>query len=252
MDRKVINSSSVGDLNGSSAGKHYIIPRSFSLSSIEKGYAAVKSAIATAAKVSGRDPQSVRLIAVSKTVGIEEVRLAYNLGIHDFGENRVQDAAEKVKDLPEAKWHFIGHLQSNKVKDVLPFYSLIHSLDRKSLANALQNYAEKMGMTVDVLLQVNVSGEKSKYGLAPDELPSFLDYLCDLKKIRLCGLMTMAPYVEDAEEARPYFRQLRQLRDHYSFSCPDLKELSMGMTNDYKVAVEEGATIVRIGTAIFG
>lgn len=218
---------------------------------LESNYQKVKSAIASAAERVGRDPLSVQLVAVTKTVGIETVQAAFSLGMADFGENRVQDAVEKVTALPEANWHFIGHLQSNKVKDVLPSFKLIHSLDRRSLAVALQKWAEKMNLEVSVLIQVNVSGEKSKFGLAPEELPEYLKYLCTLDRIKPCGLMTMAPYVDHAEQVRPFFRHLRQLRDLHSEDLPGLRELSMGMTNDYQVAVEEGATIVRIGSAIF-
>ncbi len=221
------------------------------MSQLEKKYAEVKAQIAAAAEAVGRDPREVRLVAVTKTVGVEEVRQAVALGINDFGENRVQDAAPKVATLPEARWHFIGHLQSNKVKDVLPFYSLIHSLDRPSLAAALQSTAESLDKTVDVLVQVNVSGEESKFGLEPSALADFLGYLNSLERIRVCGLMTMAPFVDDPEAVRPVFRRLRELRDLYVTSGNGLNELSMGMTNDYKVAVEEGATIVRIGSALF-
>lgn len=221
------------------------------MSQLEKKYAEVKAQIAAAAEAAGRDPREVKLVAVTKTVGIEEVRQAVALGINDFGENRVQDAAPKVAALPEARWHFIGHLQSNKVKDVLPFYSLIHSLDRPSLAAALQSTAEGLDKTVDALVQVNVSGEESKFGLEPSALADFLGYLNSLERIRVCGLMTMAPFVDDPEAVRPVFRRLRELRDLYATSGNGLNELSMGMTNDYKVAVEEGATIVRIGSALF-
>jgi PLP dependent protein len=221
------------------------------MSNLKSNYQTVRSAIASAAERVGRDPRAVQLVAVTKTVGIEEVRTAFSLGMVDFGENRVQDAVEKVTALPEANWHFIGHLQSNKVKDVLPVFKLIHSLDRQSLADALQKWAEKMDLKANVLIQVNVSGENSKFGLAPQELPEYLEYLHDLNRVWPCGLMTMAPYVDDAEEVRPFFRQLRQLRDLHGKDLQGLKELSMGMTNDYEIAVEEGATIVRIGSAIF-
>ena len=221
------------------------------MSQLEKKYAEVKAQIAAAAEAAGRDPREVKLVAVTKTVGIEEVRQAVAFGINDFGENRVQDAAPKVAALPEARWHFIGHLQSNKVKDVLPFYSLSHSLDRPSLAAALQSTAESLEKTVDVLVQVNVAGEERKFGLEPSALADFLGYLNSLERIRVCGLMTMAPFVDDPEAVRPVFRRLRELRDLYATSGNGLNELSMGMTNDYKVAVEEGATIVRIGSALF-
>ncbi len=221
------------------------------MSQLKKRYAEIKAEIAAAAENAGRDLSEIKLVAVTKTVGVEEVRQAFALGISDFGENRVQDAAPKVAALPEARWHFIGHLQSNKVKDVLPFYTLIHSLDRPSLAAALQNTAESFDQIVDVLVQVNVSGEESKFGLEPSALADFLGYLNGLERIRVCGLMTMAPFVDDPEAVRPVFRRLRELRDLYATSGNGLNELSMGMTNDYKVAVEEGATIVRIGSALF-
>jgi PLP dependent protein len=215
-------------------------------------YKKVMVKIAEAALRSGRDPGAVKLIAVTKTVGIEMVRRAAALGIEDFGENRVQDAAEKVTAMPGLRWHFIGHLQSNKVKEVLPAYVLIHSLDRLSLAEALQDQAKKGGRHAEVLIQVNVSGEQSKFGLAPDELPVFLEKISVLDQVKVKGLMTMAPYLEDPEETRSYFRQLRLLRDANQKEGLALSELSMGMTNDFVVAVEEGATMVRIGSALFG
>jgi len=215
-------------------------------------YKKVIELIDSAARSRGCDPKTIKLIAVTKTVGIEEVRRAFDLGIKDFGENRVQDAAVKVEGIPEARWHFIGHLQTNKVKDVLHAYSLIHSLDRLSLAEALQNCAERLNITVEVLIQVNVSGEESKYGLAPEELPRLLKDIAAFDRLHPRGLMTMAPFVDDPEETRPYFRQLRQLRDENAKPGLELPELSMGMTNDFTVAVEEGATMVRIGSALFG
>jgi PLP dependent protein len=215
-------------------------------------YRQIMLQIAEAALRSGRDPGAVKLIAVTKTVGIEMVRRAAALGIEDFGENRAQDAAEKVVAMPGLRWHFIGHLQSNKVKEVLPFYTLIHSLDRLSLAEALQDQAKKTGRPAEVLIQVNVSGEQSKFGLAPDELPAFLKKISVFDQIRAKGLMTMAPYLDEPEETRSYFRQLRLLRDANQKEGLALTELSMGMTNDFIVAIEEGATMVRIGSALFG
>jgi PLP dependent protein len=221
------------------------------VSQLEKRYAEIRADIESATRTAGRDPGDIKVLAVTKTVGVDQVRQALALGINDFGENRVQDAAPKVAAFPEANWHFIGHLQSNKVKDVLPHYKLIHSLDRPSLAAALQGTAERLEITADVLIQVNVSGEESKFGLETAALADFLSYLKDLRRIRVCGLMTMAPYVEDPETVRPVFRRLRELRDLYATPANGLLELSMGMTNDYKVAVEEGSTIVRIGSALF-
>jgi len=214
-------------------------------------YRKVIETINEAARRSNRDPGDIKLIAVTKTVGIEAVRQAFSLGINDFGENRVQDAAAKVAGLPEVRWHFIGHLQTNKVKNVVPAYSLIHSLDRLSLAEALQGYAEKLDREVEVLIQVNVSGESSKYGMQPEELPGFLSKISAFNCLKVRGLMTMAPFVDDPEEARPFFQKLRLLRDENAGTGFELKELSMGMTNDYTVAVEEGATMVRIGSALF-
>jgi PLP dependent protein len=219
---------------------------------LEKNYRKVLKSISEAALRSGRDPDSVKLVAVTKTVGLEEVRRAADLGICDFGENRVQDAARKVESMPGVRWHFIGHLQSNKVKDVLPAYSLIHSLDRLSLAESLQRGAEKLGLDPEVLIQVNVSAEKSKFGLAPEDFPGFLKKISSFDRLLVRGLMTMAPFVDDPEETRPCFEMLRRLRDENAKPGLELPELSMGMTNDYVIAVEEGATMVRIGSALFG
>ncbi|MDW7738718.1 MAG: YggS family pyridoxal phosphate-dependent enzyme [Bacillota bacterium] len=218
---------------------------------LAENYREVLKNIEEAALKAGRNPENIKLIAVTKTVGIDEVRQAANLGMKDFGENRVQDAAEKVISLPDLNWHFIGHLQSNKVKDVLPYYMMIHSLDRLSLAKAVQSWAEKLDLLVNMLIQVNVSGEESKFGMKADDLGSFINQIDDYDRIRVLGLMTMAPFVADPEEARCCFKKLRQLRDEYSKPGMELPELSMGMTNDYLVAVEEGATILRIGSALF-
>lgn len=218
---------------------------------LAENYRKVLRLIKEAALKVGRSPEEVKIIAVTKTVGLQEVRAAIKLGLTDFGENRVQEAAEKVANIREVNWHFIGHLQSNKVKDVLPAYSMIHSLDRLSLAEALQRYAERLALEIKVLVQVNVSGEESKFGLAPEKVPDFLTRLHQLEGLKICGLMTMAPFVQDPEETRGYFRDLRLLRDNLAKPGLELPELSMGMTNDYVVAVEEGATMVRIGSALF-
>ncbi len=208
--------------------------------------------IEVAAARAGRDPQDIQLIAVTKYVGLNEVKEAAKVGIKDFGENRVQEADEKIKQFPGLNWHFIGHLQSNKAKDVLPYYTMIHSLDRLSLAKALQRCGERFNLTANVLLQVNTSGEESKFGLAPDEFPRFLEKIKSYDRLRVRGLMTMAPFYDDPEAVRPFFRELRYLRDQYSSIEFDLEHLSMGMTNDYMIAIEEGATIIRVGSALFG
>ena len=218
---------------------------------LAENYKNVMNTITAAARRAGRDPAAIKLIAVTKTVGVSVVENAAALGMRDFGENRVQDAALKVEKFPDLNWHFIGHLQSNKVKNVLPVYKLVHSLDRDSLAAALQERAEQLDITVNALVQVNVSGEDSKFGLSPARLPAFLLKLYSYDRIKVKGLMTMAPFVDDPEEARPHFKHLRRLRDENIRPGMELEELSMGMTNDYEVAVEEGATMVRIGSALF-
>lgn len=207
--------------------------------------------IEAAAARADRDPEDIQLVAVTKYVGINEIKEAAKAGIKDFGENRVQEADEKIKQFPELNWHFIGHLQSNKAKDVLPNYVLIHSLDRLSLAKALQRCGERFGLTANVLVQVNTSGEESKFGLAPDQLPRFLEKIKNYDSIEVRGLMTMAPFYDNPEETRPCFRELRSLRNQCKSSGYKLEHLSMGMTNDYMVAIEEGATIIRIGSALF-
>lgn len=216
----------------------------------------VKETIADACRKSGRRPEDVRLIAVTKYVGIDTTRAVLDLGIEHIGENRVQEAVPKYDKLgSRGTWHFIGHLQSNKVKNVLGRFTYIHSLDRHSLAKEIQKRAAKRAMTVNCLLQVNVSGEKSKFGLAPSELVEFAKEVAEMSNIRIVGLMTMAPFVDNPEEVRPVFRELRSLRDQlYRLELPRVGklELSMGMSNDYTVAIEEGATMVRLGSVLVG
>ncbi len=216
----------------------------------------VRGAIAQAAGRAGRDAQDVTLIAVSKTVPIELVRIAYNLGVTDFGENRVQDALPKIAEFhpPDARWHMIGHLQSNKVSKVIGAFASVESVDNLRLAQALERHASRQGISLSVLLQVNVSGEASKEGMTPAEAPEMARQIVALPHLRVEGLMTIAPIAQNPEETRPVFRQLRLLRDHLRNEVPqsDWRHLSMGMTDDYRVAIEEGATIVRIGRAIFG
>jgi len=219
---------------------------------LAENYYKLKSDLEHAALKAGRSPSKIKLIAVTKSAAIENLKKAAELGITDFGANRVQEEADKVKSLPGVNWHFIGHLQRNKVKYVLPVYCMVQSLDRLSLARELQRHAEKLDQEVDVLVQVNISSEKSKFGLPPRELPSFLEQAGRLDRLKIRGLMAMAPFVDDPEEARPYFKRLRELRDQNAVPGRELPELSMGMTNDYLVAVEEGATMVRIGGALFG
>jgi pyridoxal phosphate enzyme (YggS family) len=216
----------------------------------------VRSNIARAAERSGRSSAEVALIAVSKTVPIEAVKIAYNLGVSDFGENRVQDALPKIAEFRPAdvRWHMIGHLQSNKVARVVGAFDMVQSVDSLHLAQALNRYAEKQGIRMPVLLQVNISGEHSKDGIPPADAPLLARKLAALAAIDVRGLMTIAPLVRDPEEVRPVFRGLRDLLERLRKELPECawQHLSMGMTDDYHIAIEEGSTIVRIGRAIFG
>jgi PLP dependent protein len=216
----------------------------------------VRSVIAESALRVGRAPAEVTLVAVSKTMPVELVQMAYNLGVTDFGENRVQEALPKIAAFhPQGlRWHMIGHLQSNKAgKVVEPFYC-VQSVDSLHLAQTLSRHASEHGKVLPVLLEVNVSGEASKEGISLAETSELARQIVDLPNVQVDGLMTIAPLVEEPEQVRPVFRELRNLRDHLRSELPQCswQHLSMGMTDDYAVAIEEGATIVRIGRAIFG
>jgi len=215
---------------------------------------AVRSQIASAAQRSGRDPSSVRLVAVSKTHPAEAVAEAVAAGQKVFGESRVQEAREKIPSSPPGlDWHFIGHLQKNKVRQALPLFTFFHSIDSTALAQAMDRVAGETGKTTEGLLEVNVSGEGTKHGFTPDELREQFAGLISLPHLRIRGLMTMAPYSENPEDARPVFRALRELRDELqSAHGHPLPELSMGMSGDFQPAIEEGATLVRVGSSIFG
>lgn len=222
---------------------------------IQENLTEVRNKIQQAALKSGRNYEDVTLVAVSKTVDIEAVRTAYSLGIRDFGENRVQELRKKQAALPEARWHMIGRLQTNKVKDVVGQAALIHSLDRWNLAEELDRRASLVGVTVPVLLQVNISGEEQKAGFDPGELDNFFASADQLQAVKILGFMTMAPLSYEAEKARPIFKELNHLYRLYSrktYPNTQLQYLSMGMSQDFEVAIEEGANLVRIGTAIFG
>jgi pyridoxal phosphate enzyme (YggS family) len=211
--------------------------------------------VADAADVAGRDPADVLLVAVTKTVGVEEVRQAVAAGCHDFGENRVQEFLGKHGLFPAERWHFIGTLQSNKARDVVGRAHLIHSIDSMKLLQAVDRHAREKGVVQPVLLQANVAAEESKHGFDPADLPDALRAACDMPGLEVRGLMTMAPLVGRQDEVRWVFRELRELLEGLQamhIGHHDLTELSMGMTNDFEVAVEEGATIVRVGRAIFG
>jgi len=204
---------------------------------------------------SARDPQEVRLVAVTKNVPATRVKEAMECGLRRFGENYVQEALPKIRALgPEAEWHFIGHLQSNKARHVVGNFRMVHTVDRLSLAKELDRRAPGPE-PLEVLIQVNVSGEETKSGIPPESLPELVRELVRLPLIRVRGLMTMPPYFEDPEMSRPYFRLLRQWRDRLRGLIPpphSVEELSMGMSGDFEVAIEEGATFIRIGTALFG
>ena len=215
---------------------------------IREGLMRVRERIAAAAERAGRRADDVLLVAVSKTVDVDRIREAVAAGVPALGENRVQEAKGKVAALGRAvPWHLIGHLQTNKVKDALALFDVIHSVDRLELAREIERRAAGLGRPIDVLLEVNVAGEPSKSGFAPDAVASGLEAIAGMAHLKLRGLMAIPPIVERAEDARPAFRTLRALRDRHG-----LGELSMGMSADFEVAIEEGATIVRVGTAIFG
>ncbi|NLZ28468.1 MAG: YggS family pyridoxal phosphate-dependent enzyme [Firmicutes bacterium] len=212
----------------------------------------IKSRIRSSALKGGYDPDEVKIVAVTKNVAVERIAEALELGITSCGENRLQEAEPKIKQLSgEIRWHFLGHLQTNKVKSVIGLFSLIHSLDSLRLARAMEKRATQADMDVPALIQVNAVGEKGNYGFNPGEVE---DFITEIRggRIKIMGLMTMAPYFENAEEARPIFRQVRELKEKIRIPGVELEYLSMGMTNDYHIAVEEGANMVRIGTALFG
>lgn len=226
-----------------------------SLTDLETRINSVRDRINAACRRSGRAPEEVTLVAVTKTVAPATVAEAYQLGIEVFAENRVQEALGKIPQVCTGpQWHLIGHLQSNKVKKALPLFSLIHSVDSISLLETLQREAAAQGITANVLLEVNISGEVSKYGFSPDQAATAVRVATGMGNIRLCGLMTMAPFYDNPEDARPVFKGLKelfgQLRSQEA-PGPYWRELSMGMSNDFEVAIEEGATMVRIGSAIF-
>lgn len=217
----------------------------------------VKSRIAEAASKAGSPPETIRLVAVSKTVSVEKIIEAHEAGAELFGENRVQEALEKIERLGQdgPNWHFIGHLQKNKVNQLLGRFDLIHSVDSAALAQVINEKSLARNLITPVLIQVNVSGEASKFGMAPNELESTLRALSKLVAVRVEGLMTIPPYAPDPEKSRNVFARLRELRDQMDELGMEgicLKELSMGMSNDFAVAIEEGATLVRVGSAIFG
>lgn len=212
-------------------------------------FRAVSDRVAAAAARAGRDPDEVTLIVITKGRDTEQIRRLYDQGVRDFGENRAQELASKVGDLPgDVRWHFVGPLQTNKVNRVRASTHLLHSLDRPRLVRA---WASNTPRGVPALAQVNIGGEAQKHGAAPDEAEALVA-MALAEGVEVRGLMAMAPRVDHPEEARPYFRRLRRLSERLAGRFQGMEELSMGMTEDYEIAVEEGATMVRVGRAIFG
>ena len=222
---------------------------------IAQNYIAVKEELERACLSCGRDPREVCLLAVSKTVGVDGVRDAISGGAEDFGENRVEQLVEKAEEFPDRRWHFIGNIQSRRISEIVRCASLIHSLYQEKHALKINDAAAALGKIQDVLIEVNVSGEESKSGVSPDEAPSLVERCLKMKNLRVRGLMTMAPQ-GDMDAARACFAGLRELslKLKESMGLPDAElfdQLSMGMSEDWRVAVEEGSTIVRVGRAIF-
>lgn len=201
----------------------------------------------------GRSPEEVRLVGATKGVDVDRIAEAVESGLEIVGENYVQEALRKREVLGDrVRWHMIGHLQRNKARHAVGLFEMIHSVDSLKLAQELQKRAAKEGREVEVLLQVNLSGEETKSGVAPEGVQELAEAISEMPNLRLKGLMTMPPYFEDPEGARPYFQALRRLRDELQRQGLPVEELSMGMSADFEVAIEEGATLVRVGTAIFG
>lgn len=223
---------------------------------IKENLQEVEERICEACRKSGRDKSEVQLIAVSKTKPVEMLEEALACGILDFGENKPQELKEKYDILPrDIRWHMIGHLQRNKVKYVVGRAAMIHSVESVRLAEAIDMEAAKKGIVMPVLVEVNVAQEDSKFGISPEECEAFVETLAGFQHISVQGLMTIAPFVENAEENRKYFEKLRKLSVDIKSKNIDnvsMRNLSMGMTGDYQVAIEEGATMVRVGTGIFG
>lgn len=225
--------------------------------SIPARLSAVRERIDAAARSAGRDPSSVRLVAVSKTFPIDAIRAAYAAGQRDFGENRVQEALQKMSGSADLliRWHLLGHLQTNKARKAAPAFAVIQSVDSVELLGKLDEAAAEAGAVPELLIQVDLAGEATKFGAPPAEVPRLFEAAAACRAARVVGLMTLPPAPDTPEDARPWFRRMRTLRDEWLASgtpASMLRELSMGMSGDFEVAVQEGATMVRVGTAIFG
>jgi PLP dependent protein len=210
--------------------------------------------IASQCKLVGRNPAEITMIAVTKTYSIDHIQEAVHAGLYHIGENYVQEMQEKHNSLHDdkIKWHFIGHLQTNKVKYIIDWVYFIHSVDSLSLAQEISKRAERIGQNINTLVEVNTSGEESKYGIFPDQTEELVKSIVKLPHINLDGLMTIGPFLPDPESSRPAFRMLKEIKQNIEQKGIPLRHLSMGMSNDFEVAIEEGATMLRIGTAIFG
>ena len=223
------------------------------MSSIRENYLKVKERIEKAARRAGRDPTEIKLVAVSKTVEAARVKEAIEAGVSILGENYVQEAQKKIEEIGKpVAWHFIGHLQSNKAKYAVHLFDMIHSVDSLVLAQELNKRAEQADRIMKVMIEVNISGEATKFGTDEEKVFSIVREILHLSHLSLEGLMTMPPYFESPDMSRPYYIQLRALKERMVGEGILLKELSMGMSNDFEIAIEEGATYVRVGTAIFG
>jgi PLP dependent protein len=226
------------------------------MTDIAANYSHARAQVAATARRCGRRSEDITVVCAAKTKGPEDVRAAIVAGATDIGENYVQEAREKISRVPESvRWHLIGHLQRNKTKEAVRLFTLIHSLDTVALAQELNRQGEKQGKIVRALIEVNLGGERTKSGIDPALVEPLLEAAATLPSLRLEGFMTIPPLGPNAAASRPYFRELARLRERYSglrTANIDLRELSMGMTDDYQIAIEEGATIVRIGRAIFG
>lgn len=224
---------------------------------IKKNLEKIYETIRKSAEKVGRSPDEIILLGASKTQPVEKIIEAYNAGLKYFGENKVQEGIKKIDELkpkyPDIHWHFIGGLQTNKAKYVVKYYELIHSVDRKSLVDEIDKRAKKIDKVQECLIEVNIGDEETKYGVNPANLEDLYEYCLSKENIRILGLMCIPPYSEDKEQSRKYFIKLRELKekleDKYKVKLP---HLSMGMSNDFDIAIEEGATIVRVGSAIFG
>lgn len=220
---------------------------------IRSNYEKVLNTISKHAEKVGRSLEDIKIVAVTKTHPVYVIQESYNAGLRIFGENYAQELRDKAKELGNLniEWHYIGRIQTNKLKYIVPVAKLIHSVYREEEIMEIDKIAKKIGKVQEILIEVNVSGEVTKGGIQPEDVEKLLEFSKEFANIKVVGLMTMAPFIEP-EETRKYFKLLRELRDKLSTKFSDINELSMGMSNDYWVAVEEGSTIVRIGTAIFG